>query len=97
MDPCCVLDGFFAGPVLPHLADCSTAVEQLAASATQLQSLSLSRYHIGTTDCVSSATQVGHRNLQYAHTNSSGMSHATCAMQLVSKPVRGFGHCIQIV
>lgn len=48
-----------AGPVLPHLPDCGKAVDQLVATVTQLQSLSLSRYQLGNTHCVSSATQVG--------------------------------------
>ncbi|KAF6251517.1 hypothetical protein COO60DRAFT_608923 [Scenedesmus sp. NREL 46B-D3] len=53
------------GPMLPRLDACSSSVQHLAATATQLRSLSLSRYQVGSTDCVASATQLTALTLQH--------------------------------
>uniref|UniRef100_A0A383V982 F-box domain-containing protein n=1 Tax=Tetradesmus obliquus TaxID=3088 RepID=A0A383V982_TETOB len=53
------------GPMLPHLDACSASVQHLAATATQLRSLSLSRYQVGSTSCISSATQLTALQLQH--------------------------------
>jgi hypothetical protein len=54
-----------AGPMLPHLDACSSSVQHLAATATQLRSLSLSRYQVGSTNCISHATQLTALTLQH--------------------------------
>lgn len=51
--------------MLPHLDACSASVQHLAATATQLRSLSLSRYQVGSTSCISSATQLTALQLQH--------------------------------
>jgi Leucine-rich repeat (LRR) protein len=51
--------------MLPHLDACGSSIQHLAASATQLRSLSLSRYQVGSTACVASATQLTALMLQH--------------------------------
>lgn len=53
------------GPVLPHLTGCSDAISRLASSATQLRSLSLSRYDLACVSYVAGAAQLTSLSLQH--------------------------------
>eukprot|EP00775_Hariotina_reticulata_P011873 gene11873-12017_t len=71
-----------AGPVLPHLKDCDRAVSQLASSMTQLRHLSISRYNISSTACISSATQLSALSLQHCSLTDSMLEGLSSLKQL---------------
>jgi hypothetical protein len=62
-----------AAPVLPHLSSCGTTVAALAARATQLRSLSLSRYDLDSVTCVTRASQLTSLALQCCSLQDSGL------------------------
>jgi Leucine-rich repeat (LRR) protein len=84
LNPCmlCHVLHSAAGPVLPHLDACSSSVQHLAATATQLRSLSLSCYQVGSTDCVSSATQLTALTLQHCGLTDDALDGLGCMTQL---------------
>jgi hypothetical protein len=60
-------------PVLPHLSGCGSAVSALASRATQLRSLSLSRYDLASVTCVTGASQLTSLALQCCSLQDSGL------------------------
>lgn len=72
-------------PVLPHLRGCGAAIASIANTATQLKSLSLSRYDVGGVACVTSARQLTSLALQHCSLSDSslrGLASLTNLQQL---------------
>lgn len=71
-----------SGPVLPHLDACAGSVQRLASTATQLHSLALSRYELGSTACISNATQLTALTLQHCGLNNTSLGGLASLQQL---------------